>query len=272
MSPCGRVCAAPGPGVHRLPRPVGGRRSAVMLALPLPRASEPALTATPTPALPAAVLWDMDGTLVDTEPYWIRAEHELVAAHGGRWSHEKALKLVGNDLLTSGRIIRDEGPVPLTAEEIVDRLLERVVELVRERVPWQPGALELLGALGAAGIPCALVTMSYDVLASEVVRRAPAGSFTTTVTGDQVTRGKPHPDPYLTAAKILGVDPRACVGIEDSPTGIASSLAAGVRTLGVEAVVPVPHLAGLSRASSLTQVGLGTLARIAAGEVLDVTV
>jgi HAD superfamily hydrolase (TIGR01509 family) len=218
-----------------------------------------------------AVLWDMDGTLVDTEPYWIRAEHELVDAHGGHWSHEKALKLVGNDLMTSGRIIRAEGPVELPPEEIVDRLLERVVELVRERVPWQPGALELLTALGEAGVPCALVTMSYAVFAEEVVSRGPAGAFRTLVTGDQVVRGKPDPEPYLTAAERLGVDARACVAIEDSPTGIASALASGARTLGVEAVVPVPQLAGLSRASSLTQVDLSTIARIAGGEVLDLT-
>jgi HAD superfamily hydrolase (TIGR01509 family) len=221
--------------------------------------------------LPAAVLWDMDGTLVDTEPYWIRAEHELVAAHGGRWSHEKALRLVGNDLLTSGRIIRDEGPVDLAPEEIVDRLLERVVELVRERVPWQPGGRELLTALSGAGVPCALVTMSYEVFAAEVVSRGPADAFRTMVTGDQVARGKPHPDPYLVAAERLGVDPRACVAIEDSPTGITAALASGARTLGVEAVLPLPHLAGLSRASSLTQVDLSMIARIAGGEVLDLT-
>lgn len=234
-------------------------------------ALEPALSATPEPALPAAVLWDMDGTLVDTEPYWIRAEHELVAAHGGQWSHEKALKLVGNDLLTSARVIRDEGPVDLTPEEIVDRLLDRVVEQVREHVPWQPGALELLSALADAGVPCALVTMSYDVFAAEVVSRGPADAFRTVVTGDQVTRGKPDPEPYLVAAKRLGVDPQDCVAIEDSPTGIASALAAGARTLGVEAMVPVPHLAGLSRASSLTTIDLPTIARIASGEALDLT-
>ena len=218
-----------------------------------------------------AVLWDMDGTLVDTEPYWIQAEHELVGAHGGHWSHEKALKLVGNDLLTSARIIRDEGPVDLAPELIVDLLLERVVELVRERVPWQPGALELLASLRAAAVPCALVTMSYEVFAAEVTRQAPAGSFDTMVTGDQVARGKPDPEAYLTAASRLGVDPEKCMAIEDSPTGIAAALASGARTLGVEAVVPVPHLAGLSRASSLTQVDLGIVARIAGGEVLDLT-
>ncbi len=224
----------------------------------------------PRSALPAAVLWDMDGTIVDTEPYWIAAEHELVEAHGGSWSHEQALQLVGNPLLTSAEILRDAG-VDLEPPQIVDWLLERVIAQVRVRVPWQPGALELLGDLAEAGVPCALVTMSYASLAEEVVAQGPADVFRTLVTGDQVTEGKPHPEPYLTAAARLGVDPAACVAVEDSPTGIASAMAAGVPTLGVEAVVPVPHLQGLSRAASLTKVDVATMARIAAGEVLDLT-
>ncbi|MFI2102553.1 HAD family hydrolase [Isoptericola sp. NPDC019693] len=236
----------------------------------MPETFAPAPPST-VPTLPAAVLWDMDGTLVDTEPYWIRAEHELVAEHGGTWSHEQALQLVGNALTVSAAILRDQGGVDLPVDEIVERLLGRVVEQVRERVPWQPGALELLTSLADAGVPCALVTMSYASFADEVVSRAPAGVFATLVTGDQVTRGKPDPEPYLLAAERLGVDAASCVAIEDSPTGIASARAAGIATLGVEAVVPVPQLDGLSRAASLESVDVSTLARIGAGEVVDLT-
>ncbi|PFG43075.1 HAD superfamily hydrolase (TIGR01509 family) [Isoptericola jiangsuensis] len=219
------------------------------------------------PALPAAVLWDMDGTLVDTEPYWIRAEHELVAAYGGSWSHEQALELVGNPLTVSAEILRDAG-VDLPVEGIVDHLLGRVRHQVDLAVPWRPGARELLAALGGAGIPCALVTMSYSVLADAVVAHVP-GAFTTLVTGDQVSRGKPDPEPYLVAAARLGVAVTGCVAIEDSPTGITSALAAGARTLGVEAVVPVEPRPGLSRADSLADVDLDVVRRIAAGEVVD---
>jgi len=226
---------------------------------------------TATPTLPAAVLWDMDGTLVDTEPYWIRAEQELVAEHGGTWTHEQALQLVGNALTVSAAILRDQGGVDLPVDAIVERLLGQVVEQVREQVPWQPGALELLGDLAEAGVPCALVTMSYTELAQEVVSRGPAGAFVTLVTGDQVSRGKPDPEPYLLAAQRLGVDVSGCVAIEDSPTGIASARAAGIATLGVEAVLPVPRLDGLSRAASLEKVDVATLARIGAGEVVDLT-
>jgi HAD superfamily hydrolase (TIGR01509 family) len=187
----------------------------------------------------AAVLWDMDGTLVDTEPYWIEAEYELVAEHGGTWSREHALNLVGNDLLLSGAYIRDHGGVDLEPAEIVDRLLDGVIARIRRSVPWRPGAVELLAGLKAAGIPCALVTMSYQKFVAPVLAALPAGTFTAVVTGDAVTVGKPHPEPYLTAAAVLGVDPRHCLAIEDSNTGAKSAVAAGCTVLVVPNHVPV---------------------------------
>ncbi len=193
----------------------------------------------PTGSLPAAVLWDMDGTLVDTEPYWIAAEYELVAAHGGRWSLEQAHNLVGNSLLVSAEYIRRHGGVQLPAEEIVERLLDAVAEAVRGHTPWRPGAQALLAQLVAAGVPCALVTMSYRRLAEAVVAGLPAGSFATLVTGDEVDRGKPHPEPYLEAAARIGVRPQDCLAIEDSPTGVTSAHAAGVPVLAVEHLVTI---------------------------------
>ena len=198
------------------------------------------------PDLPAAVLWDMDGTLIDTEPYWMAAETELVEAHGGSWSHEQGLAMVGQPLPVSAALLRDHG-VDLSVDEIVEFLLGRVVDEVTQHVPWQPGALELLTALAAAGVPCALVTMSYRRLAEKFAAAAPAGIFRTIVTGDEVTHGKPHPEAYLTAAQRLGVDPGRCVAVEDSPSGIGSALAAGARTIGVEVMLPVAPAPGLSR-------------------------
>ena len=189
--------------------------------------------------MPAAVLWDMDGTLVDTEPYWIECERELVARYGHEWSDDDAHALVGNPLLVSAEIVRERGHVPLPAETIVDVLLDGVVARVREHVPFRPGARELLEGLVAAGVPCALVTMSYRRFTDAVVEALPPGAFAAVVAGDEVTRGKPHPEPYLTAAARLGVPPEACVAIEDSPTGVASAVAAGVPTLAVEHLVPV---------------------------------
>lgn len=219
-------------------------------------------------ALPAAVLWDMDGTLVDTEPSWMGAETRLVEEFGGVWTHEDALSLIGSPLMHSATVLRAHG-VDLPEEEIVERLLHDVETAVAVDARWQPGARELLVALRDVGVPCALVTMSYRRLADAVVASAPEGAFSAVVTGDEVTQGKPHPEGYLTAADLLGVDVTACVAVEDSPPGISAALASGARTLGVEHIVPVEERAGLSRARSLEQVGLAELARLAGGEVLD---
>ena len=181
----------------------------------------------------------MDGTLVDTEPYWIDVEYALVAEHGGTWSQEHALNLVGNDLLLSGAYIREHGGVALPPEEIVDRLLDGVMERIEARVPWRPGAVDLLARLRDAGVPCALVTMSYERFVAPVLAALPPGSFAAVVTGDAVTVGKPHPEPYLTAAALLGVDPGACLAIEDSNTGAKSAEAAGCAVLVVPNHVPV---------------------------------
>jgi len=225
--------------------------------------------AAPASGLPAAVLWDMDGTLVDTEPYWFEAEAELVQRHGGSWSHEDGLALVGNSLLVSGQLLISRSGVDLTPQQVVDALLEHLVQRVRSHPPFRPGARELLQACVEAGVPNALVTMSYTVLADAVLQALPDGTFHTVVTGDAVTRGKPHPEPYLTAAARLGVDPRRCVAIEDSPPGVASAEAAGCRVLAVPLHVPIPASVGRNRLPGFEGLDVGTLGRLAAGSVVD---
>lgn len=210
-------------------------------------------TAHPTneSALPAAVLWDMDGTLVDTEPYWMVAEYELVEEYGGTWTDELALALVGNPLLVSAQFLIDNSPVTLTPEQVVHRMQSRVVEQIADEVPWRPGARELLAAGREAGVPAALVTMSWTDLARAVGDATEPGSFELLVTGDLVTHGKPHPEPYLTAAARLGVDPTACVALEDSPTGVRSAVAAGVPTLAIPHHVAIPEIPGAVRVDTL---------------------
>jgi HAD superfamily hydrolase (TIGR01509 family) len=201
----------------------------------------------------AAVLWDMDGTLVDTEPYWIAAEFELAERHGGTWSHQHALNLVGNDLLVSGRYIREHMGIDLEPAEIVEELLASVTAQVERAVPWRPGALDLLAGLGERGIPCALVTMSWRSFVAPVLAALPTGTFDAVVTGDVVSRGKPHPEPYLTATRHLEVHPADCLAIEDSNTGARSAEAAGCTVVVVPHHVPV--LPGERRvfAGSLTE-------------------
>lgn len=181
----------------------------------------------------------MDGTLVDTEPYWMEVETELVRSHGGMWTHADAMNLVGNDLLDSGRYLREVAGVPLEPAEIVEILLDGVVDRVREHAPWRPGALELIADLRAEGIPCALVTMSYRRFAQPVVDQLPPGTFQTVITGDAVTNGKPHPEAYLKAAADLGVQPFEALAIEDSNTGARSAESAGCTVLCVPNHVPI---------------------------------
>ncbi|KRA28253.1 hydrolase [Nocardioides sp. Root614] len=183
----------------------------------------------------------MDGTLVDTEPYWMATESEIAETHGGTWTHEDAMHLVGNDLLVSGEYIKAKLGLSQSAEEVVEMLLDGVVEQVRHAVPWCPGARELLLALRDAGVPCGLVTMSYQRFVAPILEHLPPETFRVIVTGDMVSQGKPHPEAYLTAAAALGVDPADCIAIEDSPTGARSAEAAGCRVLVVPNHVPVPE-------------------------------
>lgn len=216
----------------------------------------------PEAVLPDAVLWDMDGTLVDTEAYWIAAEYEVVGRHGGTWNDTHAEALVGADLLDAGRYMRQHAGLDLTPEQIVDELLDVVVQRIRESIPWRPGARELLAALNAAGVPCALVTMSWRRFAEPVVEALPPGSFQVIVTGDEVSHGKPHPEPYLEAARRLGVTPKRCLAIEDSPTGAASATAAGCVVVGVPNVVQVPPAPGRILLTSLTELDLDGVCRL----------
>lgn len=212
---------------------------------------------------PAAVLWDMDGTLVDTEPFWMRAETELVTTHGGTWTKAHAETLVGMDLLVAAEEIRRVGGVDIDPVDIVNMMMERVIELMADEPPWQPGALDLLTGLRAEGVPCVLVTMSWRRLAGAVVDLLPPGTFADLVVGDEVPKGKPHPDPYLEAARRLGVDPGDCIAIEDSPIGAASARAAGCTVLGVPHAVDVPASSVDALVPSLVGVDVDELRRLA---------
>ena len=197
-----------------------------------------------TAQFPAAVLVDMDGTLVDTEPYWMAAESELVQAHGGTWTAEDGLTLVGLGLENSAAILQSRG-VDLTVPVIIDHLITRVLAQTEVDIPWRPGALDLLGSLRAAGIPMALVTMSMRPLADHVVHTgtvdASGGTlFDLIVSGEDVQNPKPHPEPYLRAAELLGVDITQCVAIEDSVPGLASAVASGATVVGVPAHIELP--------------------------------
>jgi beta-phosphoglucomutase-like phosphatase (HAD superfamily) len=220
----------------------------------------------PSVPLPAAVLWDLDGTLVDTEPLWRSAEAELVATYGGAWSHEDGMALVGTALPDYAHALQEAG-VPLSLDEILTDMTARLLAAQVGGPPWQPGALELIAALRDAGVPQALVTSSYRALTVPVVQAV--GVFDVVVAGDEVAAPKPDPGPYLEAARRLGVDVTRCAVVEDSTKGVAAALASGARVLAVESAVVLPDDQRLSRAGSLLDVTPQVLAQIVAGEVLD---
>jgi HAD superfamily hydrolase (TIGR01509 family) len=200
----------------------------------------------------------MDGTLVDTEPTWMAAEHALAARYGGGWSDEDGLQLVGSDLLDSARYMRRRMGIDVAPEQIVEELLDTVIQQVERVVPWRPGARELLVSLRAAGVPCALVTMSYARLVAPVVAALPPGTFDAVITGDAVDRGKPHPEPYLAAARELDVLAGECLAIEDSDTGATSAAAAGCTVLVSPLHVDVPPGPGRVFVEQLTGLDAST--------------
>ncbi len=213
---------------------------------------------------PAAVLWDFDGTLADTEPLWITAEFALVESLGATWTYEHAEDMIGKSLIDSAAyILRVIDRTDVSPEWVVDQLVDQVVAALHEQpIPWRTGALELLEALNVAEVPCALVSASYRVILDAVLNRLPVGSFTESVAGDEVSLGKPHPEPYLEAARRLDVRPENCIVIEDSATGADSGNASGALVAVVETYVQVPAMPRRVHLDTLVGLELDQLSRL----------
>ena len=185
----------------------------------------------------------MDGTLIDSEPYWLDAEIALVQSFGGRWTQEQGLTLVGSGLWDSAAALQHAG-VDLELREIIDRLSVDVRARLVEHVPWRPGAREMIASMLDAGIPTALVTMSFRenalTISEAISREIGREAFSVVIAGDDVTEPKPNPEPYLTAADHLGVDIAHAVAFEDSVFGAASAYSAGALTIGIPLHIEIP--------------------------------
>jgi HAD superfamily hydrolase (TIGR01509 family) len=210
----------------------------------------------------------MDGLLVATEHVWFEVESVLVAELGGEWGPADQELLVGGPLeRTVEHIMRTvprngSGPEPAWLR---DRLLDDMVaRLRRGPVDWMPGARRLLAEVEDHGLPRALVSSSRRPVVDAVLDAVGTGHFDVTVSGDDVTRTKPEPDPYLRAAELLGVDPSGCVALEDSATGAASARAAGCVTVVVPTVAAVPDGTADLVVSSLHEVDLTRLGALLA--------
>ena len=209
-----------------------------------------------------AVLFDLDGLLVDSEPVWSIAEAEVMAWLGGPWNAEVKATLVGRRLDDGCRIMATIAGSAVPAEEVRRYLLTRMCELFEARLPLLPGALTLVEAVRAAGLRTALVSSSYRVLVDAVLTSLGSDRFDVTVAGDEVAEPKPDPEGYLRAAAALGVRPADCVVIEDSAAGVAAGERAGCAVVAVPNVVPVPPGPGHADAASLTEIDVGWLATL----------
>lgn len=197
--------------------------------------------------LPAAVLWDLDGTLIDSEKYWMKSEAAIASRYNGNWTHEDGESMIGLALPVSCQIMADRlGITDLTIDEIIAELTDGVLMELKREIPWRPGALNLLRSLNELGVRQGLVTMSMRRMALTVAEAIEFSAFEVVVAGDDVERGKPHPDAYLKAAEALEVNPWHCVAIEDSLNGLASAEAAGTKA------VAIPHLMHIPEAPSRT--------------------
>ena len=211
-----------------------------------------------------AVLFDMDGLLVDSEPLWFEVERAVMARLGGQWGEADQQALIGGSLDRTVSRLLAKAAAPASREDVARWLVAEMAALIGARgLQLQPGAGPLLAGLDAAGVPCALVTASSRAI-MEAVLKATGLSFSVTVCGEDVRRGKPDPEPYLLAAAGLGAPASGCVVLEDSPTGVAAARAAGCPVIAVPSV-PVPPGPGLLTVESLEGVSIDLLERVATG-------
>ena len=187
----------------------------------------------------ASVLFDMDGTLLDSEKLWDIALDDLATWLGGSLSSTARDRMVGSSMGRSVAILHADLGVEADPESSACFLTDRMAELLATDLIWRPGAAEFLAAVHATGLPTALVTATHRRLTDIALATIGPENFTVTVCGDEVPRPKPYPDPYLQATRLLGVPPARSVVIEDSPLGVTAAEAAGCIVIAVPSEVPI---------------------------------
>lgn len=198
-----------------------------------------------------AVFWDMDGTLIDSEPYWHESEMRIAKAHGGYWDLDLAWQGSGTPVPDVARRMIEHG-CQLSVEEIGQGMIDYVAQAEAAHMPWVDGVTDVLHSLVEAGIPSVLVTTSPRHLAQGLIDQAPEGAFAGFICGDDDVEKKPSPEPYLAAARMLGIAPedmRYCIAIEDSISGLTSAAASGATTLAQTAYIQTDNSHGPQFAS-----------------------
>jgi HAD superfamily hydrolase (TIGR01509 family) len=203
----------------------------------------------------AAVVFDLDGILVDSEQVWDAARRDVVAEHGGAWRDEATRDMLGMSAPEWSRYVVERLGVDLTPEDVNRAVVEALLREYDEHLPLLPGAREAVERM-AARWPLGLASSSNRPVIDLVLdRMGVTGSFEATVSSEEVGRGKPAPDVYMEAARRLTVDPAACAAIEDSENGIRSAHAAGMRVVAI----PNPHFPPAEDALALAAVRLPDL-------------
>jgi HAD superfamily hydrolase (TIGR01509 family) len=207
-----------------------------------------------------AVLFDMDGTLTNTEELWTVALHQTAADLGGQLSMATRAQMVGRPFTQVIEMLQTETGTAQDGATTTGRaLLRKIEDLFRQGVPWQPGARELLHAVRQAGLQTALVTSSPSRIVDIALGTLGRDSFDVTVCGNDVRQGKPNPEPYLKAMRRLGLAADQCLAVEDSPSGVLSAERAGLPVLVVPSGTPIPATRASSIVPSLTDQSLRSL-------------
>lgn len=214
------------------------------------------LTHTADGAALQAVFLDMDGTLVDTEGFWWDAEVEVFADLGHRLDESWRDVVVGGPMTRSAGYLIEATGADITLPELSVLLNDRFEERIGRGVPLMPGARRLLAELARHNVPTALVSASHRRIIDRILESLGSHHFHLSVAGDEVERTKPHPDPYLVAARRLGADPARCAVVEDTATGVAAAEAAGCRVVAVPSVAPIQPATGRMVVASLEEVDL----------------
>ena len=182
-----------------------------------------------------AVIFDLDGVLIDSEPVWEQVRRQVVAEHGGHWAADAQQRMMGMSTGEWARYLSEDLGAGLPPDAVAALVIDRMAARYAERLPLMPGAAEAVRRL-AASWPLGLASASPPSLIDAVLDAASLRqSFVTVLSAEDVPHGKPAPDIYLAAAERLGLRPERCVAVEDSTNGLRSAAAAGLR------VIAVPH-------------------------------
>jgi HAD superfamily hydrolase (TIGR01509 family) len=207
----------------------------------------------------SAILFDMDGTLIDSEPLWLEAEIEIMEELGCNWDQQDQINCLGGPIDKTENYMQDRsnnikpfGYFTKKLDDVMEKKLSTKLDLI-------PNALEIINECKRSELKIALVTASSGRLMRAVLKRFPVGIFDTVVSYDDVERSKPDPEPYLLAAKTLGVDITNCVVLEDSLTGVQSGLSAGAQVIGIPHLVKMPSNPNLRVVESLSEINMDRL-------------